>query len=211
MFDSIVQISHLKAYNASFAEKFYGLRRVPFDDINCRSEANNLSNSSVVKSLILLTLAPYMKKKLDARFAVMNREITDNRANRGNNQCIEKLFVQYYPLFNLAIESTNLMLQVMFAVGNCQHHSLSYKLISTRLETYSKPKELTEDEDKFKPWVAAKWVARFLGTSLSVGAFLIQFLDYYNSRDSDSSTKSLIIKAPPPPSNSLYSRVSNYS
>ena len=217
VFDSIVQISHLKAYNASFAEKFYGLRRVPYTEgnpgLSVEPGTINLSNSLVLKSLVSLTLVSYFKKKLDAKYNDLNRELIDGR-NKSEKRSMEQLFVDFYPFFNMTIESINLMLQVMFTVGNKQVHSLSYKLISIQLQTYSKLTQTGEMEDddslSWKSWIAAKWIARFFGTSLSIGAFFIQFLDYYNARESESITKSLVVKGPPPPSNSLYSRVIFY-
>lgn len=223
LFDSIVQLSHLKAYNASFAEKFYGLRRIPCDGRTSSSsspsspmtsDATNLANSSLLKSLIFLTLAPYLKKKLDAKYSDLRREFVEQR-NRNENRSMEQLFVDFYPLINSTMESVNLMLQVMFTVGSSQYHSLSYQVISMKLITYSKPSESEEEENAHslsgRSWIAAKWMARFLGTSLSLGAFFIQFLDYYYSRETDATTKSLVTKGPPPPANSLYSRVSNDS
>lgn len=174
-----------------------------------KSDGTNLGNSSVLKSLIFLTLAPYLKKRLDAKYSDLRREFVEQR-DRNENRSLEQLFLDFYPLINAAMESMNLMLQVMFTVGNSQYHSLSYQVISMKLITYSKPSESEQEENPDslagRSWMAAKWIARFLGTSLSLGAFFIQFLDYYYSRES-SLTKSFTTKGPPPPANSLYSRV----
>jgi len=194
-FDVIVQSSHLKAYNASFAEKFYGLQRVPLN-------GSNLTSNHFLKSLVFLSAYPYIKRKLDLLYSSLKR----TEAERGlDTNSKAYYFVKAYPLLCLVYETTNLIYQIRYAVGNASHHSLLVRLASVQLQNFVKDSD-TSLSEQWVGWVFAKWVARGLGLGLSFGAFFIQFLDFFYTREDTPVSISSLPIPPPPKRNQINSK-----
>lgn len=173
LFDAIVQGAHLIAYNASFAEKFYGLLR---SDTN----ANTLSNRQRMVSLYLLTVWPYTKRKLDTMYADMKRAAAEQSANSNHHSKSVKYFLNTYPIVCAVYECVHLIYQVRYAVNVGRHHSPLIALAGCELKTYTKS---DTNHNLTTIGAAARLLAKSLGLGLSVGAFLLQFLEFYYARD----------------------------
>lgn len=80
----LVQSHYLKNYDSSFAENFYGLKRVPLTPAETteleklKYHSMSLSKKDQWRSLFFLSILPYIKTKLDAHFAKCNRVSTIN-------------------------------------------------------------------------------------------------------------------------------------
>lgn len=180
MFDVVVQSTHLKTYNASFAEKFYGLER--------RSLQNDsLTPRHLLASLIFLSAYPYVRRKLDNKYGDLKRLDAETGIRRDSK---DYCFLKLYPAVCLIYESCNLILQVRYTMGQASQHSLLLKLASVRLRTYSKSEtQSSNGVPSTSLWesVASRWLARGLGAGLTGGAFFLQFLDFFYSREETAS------------------------
>lgn len=92
----VVEYNHLKNWNSSFTEKFYGLKRsrtLQVNPLNTKLHApqvlypqSKLSKRQIYASLFFLVAVPYMKEKLDARYDILKgryafRSIEEARQN----------------------------------------------------------------------------------------------------------------------------------
>lgn len=198
VFDAIVQYVHLKSFSSSFAEHFYGLKRIKINTEN--------TNVPLIISLITLVIIPYLKKKLDAIYEKLKyEEATVDHPSR--------VFLEVYSIFQFINDLSNFLLQCSYCVGSSTVYNLCNKL--TGIQLIHAPVEAATDESTGKTSIT-RHTARIIGSGLSLGAFFIQFLDYYYSRQSSSSSTSHLSrpariltykKRPPPPDPSLYSRV----
>ncbi|KJE93899.1 hypothetical protein CAOG_04617 [Capsaspora owczarzaki ATCC 30864] len=83
----LVQKHYLQVYDASFAENFYGLKRVQSHETDSQSVEQlkhrpmSLSSSDRRKSLFFLAVLPYLKTKLDALFLKHNAAVRQHAAS----------------------------------------------------------------------------------------------------------------------------------
>ena len=206
LFDICVQFCHLKAFNASFAEYFYNLKRV--------STKNNvrLNRKQLFCSLVLLTLVPYLKSKLDELFQYLKIKHT-NTQSESNAKELEKHFIKLYPVIQTMSQLVSLYYQISYTVGQNIYCSPGFHLLKTRLMNLEE-NDLREKNqmlvaiDPNTDWFtylaklsfhSTKLVAKGFGVCLSVSAFFIQFLDYWYSSDK-SSMSFAPLPIPPPPS-----------
>lgn len=198
VFDAIVQYVHLKSFAGSFAEHFYGLKRIKLDTKD--------TNVPIVISFITLVIIPYLKKKLDSLYDRLKYQTStlDQPSS---------VFLEVYSIFLFINDLSNFLLQCSYCVGSAAVYNLCNKISGVQL-VHSPPSITSPVEGESKG--ITRHTARIIGSGLSLGAFFIQFLDYYYSRQSDSSSNSYLArpttvlsykKRPPPPDPSLYSRV----
>ncbi|KAJ8313064.1 hypothetical protein KUTeg_010437 [Tegillarca granosa] len=141
VFDFILQNYYLKFYNASFAENFYGLKRVPLKG----PPLKDLPKRIHWKSLICLVFLPYIKQKLDKLFE-------DSRYAVNSGQCSQKnllgqlyrAFVSIYPYVHTVWEGSVLWYQMAYMFGKSNWHSPFVKLSEVELRNL----EASDLEDK---------------------------------------------------------------
>lgn len=201
VFDCVVQYTHLRAFKSSFAEHFYGLKRVS-------DGKERLSADQLWASLLLVSLMPYTRKKLDRLLDQLRHEDASHAIEK---QSPSYYFIRVYPLICFLIESSNLALQISYSLGSRDHYSVWCQLIGVRLVTDTPlrqaPEAAANGAFRWSSWLLAKYVAKTVGSGLSVGAFFIQFLEYYYAREGSVTGSLIQLPKPCPPVTSLYSRV----
>ncbi|KAI8113315.1 hypothetical protein M9435_003319 [Picochlorum sp. BPE23] len=89
----ILESHALKSYNASFAEHVYGLRRVPYGRKAPPQEEKKKTDKGVLLltnrqkhlSVILMTLAPFLRAKLMKMYTNYSSNSTDQHSNNNNH------------------------------------------------------------------------------------------------------------------------------
>lgn len=205
--DFLVQHHYLSTHNASFAENFYDLKRVPSGN----TQAEQLSRKLRWKSLACLVLIPYVKSKLDQIFEDLKRREDTLPSNRNASLWVRlsKAFLAIYPYLHMVWEGTALWHMLSYAFRRCQWHSLLLRLSGTELrhctlEDISDSSESAWGQASPFGWLGAvgqrvaEGAAATVSTGLTVGVFFLQFLDWwYNSDASASSLTALPTPCPP--------------
>ena len=210
MVDICVQLSHLQSFSASFSEHFYSLKRVSVQT------NNGLNRKQIYSSLVMLTVFPYLKSKIDILFEnfklrQMERQFI-GRTER-DSQVLQNIFVKSYPTIRSLLQLVCLYYQMSYSVGQNIYCSPILRLLGIRLinleeKDFRQNRTILPSVDPNTDWITyfarlsvstTKLLAKSFSVSLSVGAFFIQFLDYWYSSD-NSTTSFAPLPIPPPPS-----------
>ncbi|CAN9505399.1 unnamed protein product [Ophioblennius macclurei] len=211
LLDLFLQNHFLSNCSASFSENFYGLKRVPRG--RGISAQLGLPGAARWRSLLLLCLMPYLRTKLEAILARQRDEedfsirLTQSRCRR-----LYRAAVAAYPYVSSAWQAWIFCQQLLFVFGKADTHSPLLWLARVQLLRLN-ARDLHDMQQSSggaggptngRAWwllsQAAGGVALSLSTSLSLGVFFLQFLDWWYSSDNQSATKSLTsLPAPPPP------------
>ncbi|XP_074513425.1 peroxisome assembly protein 12 [Sebastes fasciatus] len=216
LLDLLLQNHFLSHCSASFSENFYGLKRV----LGGRGPVPvrlGLRGKSHWRSLLLLCLAPYLRAKLEATLARQrDEEDFSIRLAQTRSQRLYRAAVAAYPYVSSAWQAWVFCQQLLFVFGVARSHNPLLWLARVRLARLN-IQDLRDMELKTSPsgnpadgslvqrawWLmsqAARGVAVSLSTSLSLGVFFLQFLEWWYSSDNQSTVKSLTsLPAPPPP------------
>uniref|UniRef100_A0A3P8W0W1 Peroxisome assembly protein 12 n=1 Tax=Cynoglossus semilaevis TaxID=244447 RepID=A0A3P8W0W1_CYNSE len=215
LLDLLLQNHFLSHCSASFSENFYGLKRVS----GGRGAPLHLSlhRKSHWRSLLLLCVVPYLRAKLEATLAKQrDEEDFSIQLARSRSQRLYKAAVAAYPYVSSAWQSWVFCQQLLFIFGFTKTHSPLLWLARVRLARLS-AQDIRDMEMKTSNggnlvdkslaqrvwWLmsrAARGVAVSLSTSLSLGVFFLQFLDWWYSSDNHSTVKALTsLPVPPPP------------
>lgn len=215
LLDVLLQNHFLSNCSASFSENFYGLKRVSGGrGLPVRLGLNRRSHW---RSLVLLCLVPYLRAKLEATLARQrDEEDFSIRLAQSRSQRLYRAAVAAYPYVSSAWQAWIFCQQLLFVFGVTKTHNPLLWLARVRLARLNtqdirdielKNSRTGSPEDgsflQRSWWLmsqAARGVAVSLSTSLSLGVFFLQFLEWWYSSDNQSSVKSLTsLPAPPPP------------
>uniref|UniRef100_A0A8D3B4M6 Peroxisome assembly protein 12 n=1 Tax=Scophthalmus maximus TaxID=52904 RepID=A0A8D3B4M6_SCOMX len=215
LLDLLLQNHFLSHCSASFSENFYGLKRVTAG--RGLPVHLGLHGKSHWRSLLLLCLVPYLRTKLEATLAQQrDEEDFSIQLARTRTQRLYRAAVAAYPYVSSAWQAWVFCQQLLFIFGASKTHSPLLWLARVRLARLNardiKDMELkTSNTDNLADkslvqrawWLmsqAARGVAVSLSTSLSLGVFFLQFLEWWYSSDNQSTLKTLAsLPAPPPP------------
>jgi peroxin-12 len=200
LFDCVVQYSHLRAFKSSFPEHFYGLKRVP-------QGQRRLSSQQLWASFAIVSLVPYVRRKLDKLLDQLQHEESGNQTD---GRTPAHYFLRIYPFFCFLIELSNLILQISYSLEKSDYHSIWNRLVRIQLVANSDAQKISlksGGSPGWSSWFVAKFFAEMIGSCLSAGAFFIQFLDYYYAREGSVTGNLIRLPKPPAPHSSLYSRV----
>lgn len=222
LLDVLLQNHFLSHCSASFSENFYGLKRV----FGHQQGPLRLSSKCYWRSLLLLCLVPYLRAKLEALLA-KHRDEEDFSIRLGQSRCqrMYRAAVAAYPYISSAWQALVFCQQLLFVFGVAKSHSPLLWLARVRLARLSaqdiRDMELRAKNEHgptgqslmHRTWhllsQAAGQLAVSLSTTLSVGVFFLQFLEWWYSSDNRSTVKTLTaLPAPPPP---LHLQPSNQS
>ncbi|RWS14086.1 peroxisome assembly protein 12-like protein [Dinothrombium tinctorium] len=197
LFDFVVQFVHLYVYKASFAERIYGLRRID-------SKQGGLSLKHSLVSLFWLVSFPYLRSKLNTIYEQLSREHFEGKLKKEKRKHAY-LFVQVYPTLNALWELNVLLHQITYTVGRGRNHNPLLTLAGVELIVFSPEisRETIESETllikmKRLSLLTAKLIAKSFGYGLSFGAFFLQFLDYWYTRETLSPNFTALPLPPPP-------------
>ncbi|KAM9779972.1 peroxisome assembly protein 12 [Neosynchiropus ocellatus] len=217
LLDLLLQNHFLSHSGASFSENFYGLKRV------CtgagRPAGLALSRKSRWRSLLLLCVAPYLRAKLEALLARQKEEDDFSiRVARNRTQKMFRAVAAAYPYVSTAWQMLVFSQQLLYIFGKSRTHSPLLWLARVRLERLNALdfRELELKSGRTSDPAAgslvqragqlmsqaARGVAVSLSTSLSLGVFFLQFLDWWYSAENQTTVKTLTtLPVPPPPLN----------
>ncbi|XP_029945546.1 peroxisome assembly protein 12 [Salarias fasciatus] len=212
LLDLLLQNHFLSHCSASFSENFYSLKRVPCG--RGLSARLGLPGAARWRSLLLLCLVPYLRAKLDATLARQRDEDDFSiRLSQSRTRRLYRAAVAAYPYVSSAWQAWIFCQQLLFVFGKANTHSPLLWLARVRLLRLN-ARDLRDMQqgggdagggpaDGRAWWFlsrVARGVALSLSTSLSLGVFFLQFLDWWYSSDNQSAVKSLTsMPAPPPP------------
>ncbi|KAI5608394.1 peroxisome assembly protein 12 [Silurus asotus] len=213
--DLLLQHHFLLRTSASFSENFYGLKRVGPDDSRCAYRG--LGRKRHLRSLLLLVLLPYLRTKLEKVLAHQRDE--DDFSIRMPQSLAQKMyraFLAAYPYVCMAWDGWSFCHQLLYIFGNARTHSPLLWLAGVKLSHLTaedirhmdlKPAERALSSSQslgariqsvFSTVVGS--VAVSVSTSLSMGVFFLQFLDWWYSSENQTTVKSLTsLPTPPPP------------
>nr|XP_037272069.1 LOW QUALITY PROTEIN: peroxisome assembly protein 12-like [Rhipicephalus microplus] len=180
--DLSVQFYHLARYASSFSEHFYGLRRVA----SGTSDGAALKRSHILRSLAALVLLPYARTKLEALV------LDDELPGRGWIGTLRRL----YPAFSLACEAASLSYALFYAIGKSPVHSPALSLSSVRLEV-APSVPASPDPNAGRTVRIVRGVADAFSATLATAAFLLHFVDWWNSQKKGSLVAEPPVPAPP--------------
>lgn len=214
LLDLLLQNHFLSKCSASYSENFYGLKRVWCG--RGLSARLGLPGAARWRSLLLLCLVPYLRAKLDATLARQrDEEDFSIRLAQSRSQRLYRAAVAAYPYVSSAWQAWIFCQQLLFVFGKAKTHNPLLWLAGVRLLRLN-ARDLRDMQQSGAGgglpdgsllqrawWLlsrAAGGVALSLSTSLSLGVFFLQFLDWWYSADNQSAAKSLTsLPAPPPP------------
>ncbi|XP_061740188.1 peroxisome assembly protein 12 [Nerophis ophidion] len=224
LLDVLLQNHFLFHCSASFSENFYGLKRVTGG--RGHPVCLGLPRKTCWMSLLLLCLVPYLRAKLEARCARQREEEDFSiRLAQSRTQRLYRAAVAAYPYVNTAWQSWVFCQQLLFVFGAVRTHSPLLWLANVRLArlTARDVRDMEPNASKSGSqagasvsqrmwWVtsqAAKAVGISLSTSLSMGVFFLQFLEWWYSSDNQATVKNLTsLPVPPPP---IHLQTADYS
>ncbi|XP_070779397.1 peroxisome assembly protein 12 [Enoplosus armatus] len=215
LLDLLLQNHFLSHCSASFSENFYGLKRVS----GGRGLPVRLGLRGRLhwRSLLLLCLVPYLRAKLEATLARQrDEEDFSIRLAQTRSQRLYRAAVAAYPYVSSAWQAWVFVQQLLFVFGVAGTHNPLLWLARVRLARLnaqdirdmerktSKTGNPAEGSLVQRAWglmsQAAGGVALSLSSSLSMGVFFLQFLEWWYSSDNQSAVKALTsLPAPPPP------------
>ncbi|CAM4573356.1 peroxisome assembly protein 12 [Lepidochelys kempii] len=221
LLDLLLQQHFLSQFSASFSENFYGLKRIAVGDSKglYQLASAGLPKKEHWKSILLLVLIPYLKTKLEKLVSSLREE--DEYAIHPPSSSWKRFyraFLAAYPFVNMAWEGWFLSQQLCYILGKAQHHSPLLALAGVRLVRLTaediqvleqklaaatasqQPAHSIKEQVQSAVKKALGGVALSLSTSLSVGVFFLQFLDWWYSSENQETIKSLTaLPTPPPP------------
>jgi peroxin-12 len=179
---SSVEFLYLKAYNALFAEHFYGMKRF-----------NIKTNMQRILSIVFSVVIPYFKSKLDALYEDLERSVDEQQLSMElKNQTniiirfklkLKKLMLRFYPYLHLIWSLTFWFYRFKFMINVSEFNSPLLRLINQRL-VYDLDRDRTIQPGLFMQ------LLNYSNHAFTSLIFLIQFYQWYNDyNENDSSTK----------------------
>ncbi|KAL4660559.1 peroxisome assembly protein 12 [Arapaima gigas] len=222
-FDEIYTVLHLllqhhflSRTSASFSENFYGLKRVVPSDLQ-RSAHLGLHRRQHLRSLLLLIVVPYLRAKVEKVLA-RQREEDDFSIQLPHTrlQRLYRAFLAAFPYMSVAWEGWTFCQQLLYVFGRTWYHSPLLWLAGVRLVHLTahdirsmdlKPSTTSlATSQRFGEQlrqllsITVGGIAVSLSTSLSLGVFFLQFLEWWYSSENQSTIKSMTsLPTPPPP------------
>lgn len=211
LLDLLLQNHFLSHSSASFSENFYGLKRAVRG--GAHSTRLGLPAAAHRRSLLLLCLAPYMRAKMEAALARQRDEedFSIRPSSPSPGRRLYKAAIMAFPYISSAWQVWIFCQQLLFVFEKASTHNPLLWLAGVRLLRLNasdvRDMQGSGQASGSRPhgprWFlsrALRGVALTLSTSLSLGVFFLQFLDWWYSSDNRSAAESLTaLPAPPPP------------
>ncbi|GIX66568.1 peroxisome assembly protein 12 [Caerostris extrusa] len=187
-----------------FPETFYGLKRVP------DPRDLSVSKKKIAAWVFFAVVFPYLQSQLELLYKDMREEYSQGSFSyKGFKRRMALLYLKFYPVYNFIYEITVLAYYMAYALKLTRFHSPLMHVTSTTL-THLTAFDLIDDawkeyvpEHQKQKLTTVLWngLNVFVGgvtLSISIGAFLTQFINWwYNKEGNTSSFASLPV--PPPP------------
>lgn len=135
---------------------------------------------NIIPSLVCLTLIPYIKTKVERYI----HELNYKDARTADD--IRK--IEIYKLTSKFFTTVDLLYMLSYSIGKTPYHNLTSKLLKAPLETRS------IDENQ-----VTNNIADLLGRCLTAASYMIQFLDFWNTRTNSAPLFTVSMPIPDPP------------
>ncbi|KAG8199651.1 hypothetical protein JTE90_009481 [Oedothorax gibbosus] len=202
--DSVFQYIHLRLKGGLFPETFYGLKRVP------DPRSLDVSKRKVVAWVVLAVVLPYLQSQLELLYKNIREEYSQGTFHyKDLKKRLALLFLKVYPIYNFLWETTVLCYYLAYALKKTDYHSPIMHLTSTKLTHLS---FMDFSDDAWQEFIPKKqqreistklwnYLNTFVGgitLTISVGAFLSQFVNWWYSREGNSAAFASLPVPPPP-------------
>ncbi|KAM3864255.1 peroxisome assembly protein 12 [Diretmus argenteus] len=229
LLDVLLQNHFLSHRSASFSENFYGLKRVSGSGRRGLPVHLGLGRKSRWCSLLLLCLVPYLRARLEAMLAQQrDEEDFSIRLVRTRSQKLYRAAVAVYPFVSSAWQAWAFCQQLLYVFGHARSHNpllwlagvrlarltaLDIRNMELKIHTTGNPAGISLAQRLWQLMSGVVGgVAVSLSTSLSLGVFFLQFLEWWYSSDNQSTVKTLTsLPAPPPPLHLIHNQDSEGS
>ncbi|OZJ01624.1 hypothetical protein BZG36_05602 [Bifiguratus adelaidae] len=156
----LVERHYLKQWGGSFAENFYGLKRVPSDrplvqssSTATKAPSQNLSSTNVNRSLAVLVILPYIKQRLDHYYSRISgggasqlfdsnerdeRELAELRSatislRQKARIRLRRIFRLVYPWAHFAYHMSEVLFQIGYLFGKTKYWNPWLKVIDVEV------------------------------------------------------------------------------
>jgi peroxin-12 len=181
LLDLLIEYNYLKAYKASYAEHLYSL-------VRCDKKSNG-TIQQVLPSLICLTVVPYISRKVEKYFEQLNY--------KESRTADEVRSIRIYRLMHHSSSFLALINLLRYAGGRSKYHNTLNILTGLSLQGQAE-REVDYDSNSGSI-LTSKTIADFTGRALTVGSYIIQFLDYWNTHSNSKPLFSSSLVVPEPP------------
>ncbi|GFT80489.1 peroxisome assembly protein 12 [Nephila pilipes] len=207
--DSVFQYIHLRLKGGLFPETFYGLKRIP------DPRSFDVSKRKIASWVFLAVVFPYLQSQMELLYKNIREEYSNGNLNyKDFKRRLALLYLKFFPIYNFFWEITVLGYYMAFALNKTRFHSPLMHVTSTTL-THLTMFDLSDDawkeyipESQQKKFTTALWSCMniFVGgvtLTISVGAFLTQFINWWYYREGNTASFAAL-PVPPPPSKWSY-------
>ncbi|KAI7899435.1 Pex12 amino terminal region-domain-containing protein [Cokeromyces recurvatus] len=157
----LIERHYLKEWGGSFAENFYGLKRVSIKQIDSIKLASHvklqnsipLSNREISQSLLVLVGLPYVKCRLDLLYQqisgrsilgdeqeeIENEQLNDPTILKKQKMMIrlKRLFKRVYPILNFLYYGSNLAYNIAYLFGKTRYYTPWLHLLGLEVKRMS--------------------------------------------------------------------------
>lgn len=186
LLDLLIEYNYLRSYESSYSENLYGLIR--------KTETTTSRGQAILLSLIPLVFIPYVKHKVDKYFERLNyKEVRTAEELR----CI-----RLYRIISKSCCFLDLLYLVRFASGKSDYHHISESIMKIHLK--GRPMTSTTEFSCNDKQVSSfdrlsRLLADIFGRGLTIGSYIIQFLDHWNTHSNSASILKASLPIPDPP------------
>lgn len=200
--DFIFHYVHMRTYGATFPEYFYGLKRLP------DPRQLSVSEKHLLYCLFLSIGVPYLRTQLENLFKKLRGKEADGllQWNEGVTSKIGVIYLRSYPSIHFLWEMISLCYYLAYATNKVQYHSPLLHMCRMQLVTSTGEEfrgnswdELTKKKYSLSvAWTLIKNCVSCASTGISVGAFFLQFLEWWYDKEGPKASFS-VLPIPPPP------------
>lgn len=183
--DIFIEYNYLRTYNASYAENLFNLVR--------QSRATGAKSDKLLASLFCVALVPYMRRKIDKYFEDLNYKET--------RSADELRMIRVYKLLSKSCAFVDLICLLRYSAGKSSYHSVLNGILNTCL--MGRVEDIQDDDPSHTRSLAdnvSRHIADVTGRALTIGSYIIQFLDYWNTHTNSAPLLSASLPIPDPPS-----------
>jgi hypothetical protein len=219
----IVENHFLENYDATFSEHLYGLMRVHVDD---KHKIHKLTPQQKRISLLLSTIVPYVKNRLDVLYQDLSRGGQQRELTTQSNPTIERiialmrtLFTKVWPYCNAAYEGCFFLYMVLYLFKDAPFFSpllhvqkiLLHRVTATDAIAQRKAmivkrlKTIYNLRARGPLWRLMEYALRIGYTisdystySLLVIAFVFKFFEWWYASENQIKAQSAVVIPPPP-------------
>ncbi|KAJ8667824.1 hypothetical protein QAD02_009487 [Eretmocerus hayati] len=196
VFIASLQNYYLKNYSASFSETFYGLKRILFKESQIISD---LDSKHLKLSLIILALLPYLQRK------IKKLESQTNEHSMTHKEKWKSHLLQGYKITCALKEILTLYQYLLYLSNRSKYPTISLRLSSISLTYASDNEEIGLIEllkklgsGNFGATDGLEVLRLSIVRSIEVGAFFLQFLQWWNQEHYYNFSLTTLPIPPPP-------------